>query len=135
MMIIFGGANCYTWVTMIIFRKTDPEFADVSQNRHRLCLFSAKRTQLKSGMLKKRYAKNTYGPKCQNTHGPKLWLLDTWAWAHDLSPVPDPGPMCLSRCQGPWAEGPRPVGGGSGTWAQGPAPHKGISRTDGEAPG
>ena len=33
-------------------------------------------------MLSKRYAKNTYGPKCQNTHGPKLWLLDTWAWAH-----------------------------------------------------
>ena len=33
-------------------------------------------------MLKIRYAKNTYGPKCQNTHGPKLWLLDTWAWAH-----------------------------------------------------
>ena len=38
-------------------------------------------------MLKIRYAKNTYGPKCQNTHGPKLWLLDTWAWAHG------PGPM------------------------------------------
>ena len=33
-------------------------------------------------MLKIRYAKNTYGPKCQNTHGPKLWLLDAWAWAH-----------------------------------------------------
>ena len=33
-------------------------------------------------MLKIRYAKNTYGPKCENTHGPKLWLLDTWAWAH-----------------------------------------------------
>ena len=33
-------------------------------------------------MLNIRYAKNTYGPKCQNTHGPKLWLLDTWAWAH-----------------------------------------------------
>ena len=36
----------------------------------------------KTGMLNIRYAKNTYGPKCQNTHGPKLWLLDTWAWAH-----------------------------------------------------
>ena len=36
----------------------------------------------KTVMLKIRYAKNTYGPKCQNTHGPKLWLLDTWAWAH-----------------------------------------------------
>ena len=33
-------------------------------------------------MLKTGYAKNTYVPKCQNTHGPKLWLLDTWAWAH-----------------------------------------------------
>ena len=33
-------------------------------------------------MLNIRYAKNTYGPKCENTHGPKLWLLDTWAWAH-----------------------------------------------------
>ena len=30
---------------------------------------------LKSGMLKNRYAKNAYGPKCQNTHGPKLWLM------------------------------------------------------------
>ena len=36
---------------------------------------------LKIMYAKKRYAKNTYGPKCQNTHGPKLWLLDTWAWA------------------------------------------------------
>ena len=45
---------------------------------------------LKYGMLKIRYAKNTYGPKCQNTHGPKLWLLDTWAWAHGLGPGPGP---------------------------------------------
>ena len=37
-------------------------------------------------MLKNRYAKNTYGPKCQNTHGPKLWLLDTWGWASALGP-------------------------------------------------
>ena len=42
-------------------------------------------------MLKIRYAKNTYGLKCQNTHGPKLWLLDTWTY----------GPMAL----GPWAHG------------------------------
>ena len=42
-------------------------------------------------MLKKQYAKNTYGPKYQNTHGPKLWLLDTWAWAHGLGPGPGPG--------------------------------------------
>ena len=53
-------------------------------------------------MLKIRYAKNTYGPKCQNTHGPKLWLLDTWAWAHGLGPGP-----------GPWAR----------AWAHGGAPH------------
>ncbi len=60
-------------------------------NGHRINLFFAKRTQLKPGMLKTRYAKNTYGPKCQNTHGPKLWLLDTWAWAHGLGPGPGPG--------------------------------------------
>ena len=27
----------------------------------------------KSGMLKNRYAKNTNGPKGQNTHGPESW--------------------------------------------------------------
>ena len=42
-------------------------------------------------MLKIRYAKNTYGPKCQNTHGPKVWLLDTYGH----------GPMAL----GAWAAG------------------------------
>ena len=42
-------------------------------------------------MLKIRYAKETYGPKCQNTHGPKLWLLDSWAWAHGPGPM---GPGC-----------------------------------------
>ena len=65
-------------------------------------------------MLKIWYAKNTYGPKCHNTHGPKLWLLDTWAWAHDLGPGPGPGPMCLSRRQR--AEAPRPRG--ARPWAQ-----------------
>ena len=43
-------------------------------------------------MLKNQYAKNTHGAKCQNTHGPKLWLLDTWAWAHGLGQGPGPGP-------------------------------------------
>ena len=43
-------------------------------------------------MLKIRYAKNTYGPKCQNTHGPNLWLLGTWAWAHAHGHAPRP--MC-----------------------------------------
>ena len=38
-------------------------------------------------MLKKQYAKNTYGLECQNTHGPKLWLLDTWAWAAAGEPL------------------------------------------------
>ena len=58
-------------------------------------------------MLKIRYAKNTYGPKCQNTHGPKVWLLDTWAWVgagggggggaamgQALGPDHGPMPMC-----------------------------------------
>ena len=51
-------------------------------------------------MLKIRYAKNTYGPKCQNTHGPKLWLLDTWAWAH--------GPGRMGRRRPAAAAGPPP---------------------------
>ena len=50
-------------------------------------------------MLKIRYAKNTYGPKCQNTHGPKLWLLDTWAWAHGPGPM-GPGPGTMPMCPG-----------------------------------
>ena len=48
----------------------------------------------KSGMLTIRYAKNTYGPKCPNTHLPKLWLLQTWAlgpWAVALGSGPPPG--------------------------------------------
>ena len=72
-------------------------------------------------MQKKRYAKNTYGPKCQNTHGRKLWLLDTWAWAHGPGPM-GPGPMGPGpkgqsaqrahrpMAQGPSAHGPGPIG-------------------------
>ena len=62
---------------------------------------------------KKRYAKNTYGPKCRNTHGPKLWLLDTWAWADGPGPWPPPG-----KCVAPGWGG----GGGQGPWAQGRGP-------------
>ena len=53
----------------------------VSKRKHNVLIFRKKDTA-KIQYAKKRYAKNTYGPKCQNTHGPKLWLLDTWAWAH-----------------------------------------------------
>ena len=51
-------------------------------------------------MLEIQYAKNTYGPKCQNTHGPKLWLLDTWAWAH--------GAGRMGCCRRAAAAGPPP---------------------------
>ena len=73
-------------------------------------------------MLKNRYAKNTYGPKCQNTHGPKLWLLDTWAWAHGLGPWP--GPRARAWAHGAPGKCVVPGGGaaaramGAGPWAQ-----------------
>ena len=71
-------------------------------------------------MLNIRYAKNTYGPKCQNTHGPKLWLLDTWAWAH--------GPGRMGRRRPAAAAGPPPpgkvwVGGGGGGGSPAAAAH------------
>ena len=59
-------------------------------------------------MLKIRYAKNTYGPKCENTHGPKLWLLDTWAHG----PGPPPGKCVVPGGGGPAAaqgHGPMPM--------------------------
>ena len=70
-------------------------------------------------MLKIRYAKNTYAPKCQNTHGPKLWLLDTWAWAH--------GPGRMGRRRPAAAAGPPPPGkvryqGGGAAMGPGPGP-------------
>ena len=75
-------------------------------------------------MLKHRYAKNTYGPKCQNTHGPKLWLLDTLAWAHG------PGSMGRRRRAAAAGEGlgggggaaRRPGGGGPCAQGHGPMP-------------
>ena len=73
----------------------------------------------KSGMLKIRYAKNTYGPKCQNTHGPKLWLLDTWAWAHGPAPM---GPGRRRRGSVWYQEGEGGGGGGPGSGPMGPCP-------------
>ena len=68
-------------------------------------------------MLKIRYAKNTYGPKCENTHGPKLWLLDTWAWAAaGLPPPPPPLDPNLPRRRR------RPGGGGPCAQGHGPMP-------------
>ena len=62
-------------------------------------------------MLRIRFAKNTYGPKCENTHGPKLWLLDTWAWAHGGAPPPLVPTLPRRR------HGPRPGPMGPGPWA------------------
>ena len=72
-------------------------------------------------MLKNRYAKNTYGPKCQNTHGPKLWLLNTWAWALGRSLFPPPT-QTFPGAAGPAAAAGRPGGGGPCAQGHGPMP-------------
>ena len=64
----------------------------------------------KTGMLKIRCAKNTYGPKCQNTHGPKLWLLDTWAWAHGPGRMGRRRPAARARPTDSFRESKNPKG-------------------------
>ena len=74
-------------------------------------------------MLEIRYTKSTYGPKCQNTHGPNLKAL---------------APAHMGMGPWPWAHGPWAAGGWGEAAAQGqgqgpppptPTPHAAAGPT------